>query len=484
MDAVLHHASPYAGSWYPENAAALRDLLARSFEQSAGRIGPYLRRDPVAFLVPHAAPAYSGTVAAAVYRNLQAHPPNRIVLLGFSHSWPVRGLGIPDVDTYTTPLGEVPVDHAAVEQILTAPAFVRGSTETLCDHSIEIQLPFLAFACPGTPVVPIYVGELNALQREQAAGVLRRFLDGSTVFLASSDLTHFGRDFRYQPFPVDAATPERLRELDERVLEAAGSLDPSLFLEELDRAKATVCGRAPIALLLEILGGAPGQEIFQECLDYQTSGEITGDFHHSVSYGALGYFPEHAFQLDAAGQAALLETARRTLDEFQHDAAQGSRPANLSPALGQHAPVFVTLYDRAGVRGCIGRCWDCPPLAQSIAELTISSATDDPRFRRVKPDENLDIEIHILSPMKRIRRGDQLIVDQHGACLESGGRKGLLLPKVATERGWNRERFLAALAEKAGVGSAALTSPDTRLFVFRAQTFSTRGHPGSFRVAV
>lgn len=479
MPALIHHASPYAGSWYPENASGLRGLLTRSFEQSATRLGPYLRPDALAFVVPHAAPLYSGTVASAVYRNLQAHPPKRVVLFGFSHSWPVHGLGVPEIEAYSTPIGEVPVDHIAVEQLLTTPSFFRGSLQTLCDHSIEIQLPFIAYACPGTPVLPIYVGELNEQQRRHAASVLSRYLGDGTVFIASSDLTHYGRDFRYQPFPLDGTTGERVRELDERIIESAGSIDPSLFIEELEHTKSTVCGRAPIALLLEILRCATGDELFQERLDYQTSGEITQDYRHSVSYGALGYFPAKAFELDAADQKRLLEGARTTLTTMHPQA-----PAETSGTLQQHAGVFVTLYDEQGVRGCIGRCHDCPPLEHSVPELTLASALDDPRFEQVSADEAIDIEIHILTPMKRIRRRDQLIVNEHGGLLEVGPQKGLLLPKVATERGWDRDRFLAALAEKAGVNSAVLKSPNARLFVFRAQTFSTREHQGSFRVAV
>src|ERR1035438_8636925 len=77
------------------------------------------------------------------------------------------------------------------------------------------------------------------------------------------------------------------------------SLDPQFFLEEIEKSRATLCGRSPIALWLRTLAFVAGDEIFQETLDYQTSGDITGDYDHTVSYGALGYFPVQSFWVDA-----------------------------------------------------------------------------------------------------------------------------------------------------------------------------------------
>jgi hypothetical protein len=232
---------------------------------------------------------YSGVVAASAYRRLELQKPRRIVLLGFSHSHPVTGINIPDVSAYRTPLGEVAVDAETIEQLAARTAFRRAREETLCDHSIEIQLPFLQIALPRVQVVPLYVGDLSASEREGVAAALAELAASGTVLVASSDLTHYGHMFHYLPFPVDERTPARLRALDRGLIHAAASLDPVTFLAEVGRTRATVCGTGPISLLLETLRRKGRYK--QETLDYQTSGEITGDWRHSVSYAALGYWP-------------------------------------------------------------------------------------------------------------------------------------------------------------------------------------------------
>jgi AmmeMemoRadiSam system protein A len=289
-----------------------------------------------------------------------------------------------------------------------------------------------------------------------------------TVMLASSDLTHFGSDFRFQPFPVDARVADRLRNLDYEVIEAAGSLREELFLETLRETAATVCGYEPIALLLATVGRLKDAEIFQELLDYQTSGEIVGDFHSSVSYGSLGFFPHTSFELTPHEQRAALDLARRTLAEYQ---TTGERAAlvGLSP-LKRRSGLFVTLHKDGQLRGCIGRASADESLERAIPELTLAAALEDSRFKPVSASETgLDIEISILSPMKRLAQRSDFRVNQHGAVLKTKRRQGLLLPQVATERNWNADQFFQALATKTGVGSELYSDPSTRLFVFRAQ---------------
>jgi len=105
-----------------------------------------------------------------------------------------------------------------------------------------------------------------------------------------------------------------------------------------------------------------------------------------------------------------------------------------------------------------------------IPELTIAAATEDRRFPPVSPGESgLEIEISVLSPMKRIAGREDFRVNIHGAMLEAGSRHGLLLPQVATERNWSADLFFDALARKAGVGREVYSDPATRLHVFRAQ---------------
>jgi AmmeMemoRadiSam system protein B/AmmeMemoRadiSam system protein A len=471
MQAAVSHVSPFSGSWYPDDPTELRDLIERLFADSERRTGRYLVPRAAGFVVPHAGLIYSGAVASAVYRHLRALAPERVVLLGFAHRGAPPGAWVPEIPAYQTPLGEVAVDRAFVDGLVETGAFGRESEQWLCDHSVEIQLPLLQAAAPGTPVVPIYVSRLDEAARAAAARGLASLLTPGTALVASSDFTHYGRSFGYQPFPADEWAADRLRELDERAIAAAGTLRSAEFLGVLRETGATVCGYEPVSLLLETLRLLERQEeIFQETLDYQTSGEITDDYRHSVSYAALGYFPYRAFELGPEDSRMLLAGARRTLERYLETGDRQPVPAEGSAALDRRAAAFVTLHCRGSLRGCVGRRATQERLAELAPALALSAALDDTRFPPVKPgDTGLELEISVLTPMKRLLGLDDFRVNEHGALLEAGYDHGLLLPQVAAERNWSAQQFLDALARKAGVAREAYRDPATRVYVFRAQ---------------
>jgi AmmeMemoRadiSam system protein B/AmmeMemoRadiSam system protein A len=459
------HISPYSGAWYPALAADLARLLDGCFEESSERTGPHLFRNGLAFVVPHAGPAYSGAVAAAVYRSLSLDPPERIILLAFPHHGGLSGVAVPDVAAISTPFGDVPIDEAP---------FPRLPEARLCDHSFELQLPFLQKAAPRARITPLYIGRMDAAGRAAAAGQLAGLWRPGTVFLASSDFTHYGRNFGHVPFAADSEIADRLRALDQEYIEAAGSLDSTLFLETLAQHDATVCGAAPIALLLDTLRRLPGESVYEFTLDYQTSGDRTGDFQHSVSYAALGYFPRSAYDLDAADREVLLDVACDTLDHLRRSGER--RPAAArggSSALAVHRGAFVSLHQGDELLGCIGNCAGRLPLAEEIADLTLSAALEDPRFRHAAFAQGpIEIELSILTPFRRIRSTTEFQVGRHGAVLRLGNRSGLLLPQVAEGHGWTSDEFFRALARKSSLGPNAVRDPKARLEIFEAQIFS------------
>lgn len=452
-------------------------LLDRLFDSSLKRAGPSLLPRPLAFVVPHAGLEYSGTVAAAAYRHLQAARPERVFILGFTHRGGTPGVSIPDIGAFQTPLGEVEVDRAAAREMTSGGQFAMVAESQLCDHSVEIQLPLLQKAVSGVPVVPLYVGPLSDTERSAAAQALAQHIRPGDVLLASSDLTHYGRSFGYQPFPAGPGVDRRLFQLDSRVIDAAGSLDPTLFLDTLRELDSTVCGYQPVALLLETLGLLSGEDVFQQTLDYQTSAEITGDFEHVVSYGSLGYFRADSFRLDEAAQRALLASARATL---RHLSATAERKAIPPPAanslLMRRAPVFVSLHQGRELFGCIGQVTAETPLAEAVPNLTLEAALDDPRFApRASVPDGLDIEISVLTPMKRIRDWRSFQIGRQGACLESGARRGLLLPQVASPGRFTQTSFLETLSRKAGLRPGAYQDPQAHLSVFQAHVFGDGG---------
>ena len=467
------HITPFAGTWYPAEAGDLERLLDEVFERSRQRIGPCSLPPAAAYVVPHAGLAYSGTVAAAAYRHLAQQKPDRIILLGFSHRGGPPGVAIPDVARIATPMGDVEIDAAALARLASHPPFHTVPEAHVCDHSVEIQLPLLLKAAPGVPIAPLYVGAMTADERRTAAQALAELAGPGTVFLASSDLTHYGRNFNYLPFPPDEEAPHRLKELDEGVIEAAGSVDASFFLEHIAATRVTVCGFEPIALLLETLALSP-DELFQQALDYETSGEITGDYRHSVSYASLGYFHAGSLSLDSEDQAALLESARLTLGRMFETGKRTPRPPEGGgTSLGRRAGVFVSLHQDGCLRGCVGHKSGRDRLSTAVPLLALSAALDDPRFKPLRACKtDIEIEISVLSPLKRVRDGTRFRVGLHGAYIESESARGLLLPQVADGRDWSAGNFLDALAAKAGLPPGAWARPGVRLYLFQSQAFA------------
>ncbi len=468
---TLHH-TPYAGTWYPDRAADLAHLLEGRFAQSSHRTGAFPFREALAFVVPHAGPMYSGTVAAAAYRAIAQSQPARIVVLAFPHHGGLHGAAVPAVETIATPLGHVDIDQLFLEELPRIPE------ARVCDHSFEIQLPFLQKAAPRARVTPVYVGPASAAERAATSAILSRAWTPGTVFVASSDFTHYGRAFGYTPFPPDQTVARRLRDLDDDCIEAAGSIDATVFSEILQGLHATVCGSEPIALLLETLSALGWDDFYQVRLDYQTSGEIAGDYHHSVSYAALAYCRKDALELGCADREALLDSAARTLCRLRDSGQRESVPASGSPALDTGRGIFVSLHRGDELLGCIGNCAGHRPLTTAAGELALAAALDDPRFRPAADVSGpIDIEISVLTPFKRIVSAERLQLGKHGAYLHLGGHSGLLLPQVAERFDWTPGQFLSALARKCGLAPQSWKDPKARLYVFEAQIFGRPGTP-------
>ena len=139
-------------------------------------------------------------------------------------------------------------------------------------------------------------------------------------------------------------------------------------------------------------------------------------------------------------------------------------------ALERRAAAFVSLHSAGRLRGCVGRLESGEALVHLVPRLALSAALDDSRFTPVRPGEAaLDVEVSVLSPLKRILSLDRFRVNEHGAVLSAGSDRGLLLPHVATERNWSAGQFFEALARKAAVGQEVYANPSTQVHVFRAQ---------------
>ena len=177
------------------------------------------------------------------------------------------------------------------------------------------------------------------------------------------------------------------------------------------------------------------------------------------------------FQLTSEEKQILLQTARRAITaRLENRKPQYPEPTEL---LKKKCGAFVTLHKHGSLRGCIGFVIASKPLLETVAEAAQSSAFGDPRFPALTAGElnQIDIEISVLSPLRRIETVEQIRVGEHGIMLRSGFRSGLLLPQVATEYGWDRDTFLTHTCYKAGLPGECWHSPDTEIEIFSAVVF-------------
>ncbi len=179
----------------------------------------------------------------------------------------------------------------------------------------------------------------------------------------------------------------------------------------------------------------------------------------------------------------LSKEEKKSLIELVRDTIRarlsGKPLPNFSPSterLSQNSGAFVTLHKRGALRGCIGYVEAIKPLYQSVKDMALAAAFQDPRFPPLSESEfkDIDVEISVMSPIQRITDVDEIQVGTHGIIIKSGFYQGLLLPQVATEQGWDRDTFLRHTCYKAGLDGDRWKKPDTEIYVFSAEVFSEK----------
>ncbi|HOV49377.1 MAG TPA: AmmeMemoRadiSam system protein B [Anaerolineae bacterium] len=252
-----------AGMFYPDNPLVLQQTVDGFLAAATPPPIPAVR----AVIVPHAGYPYSGPVAAFSYRAVAERlaPPARIYLLGPAHRVWFQGVAVGDYDGFATPLGVVPVDVAAVTQLLERDPWFQPLSQAHHDeHCLEVQLPFLQRVCPGVPIVPLLFGDVNP---EGVAHVLDAVLEPDDLLVVSSDLSHYhtysdatGRDKSF--------------------------INAVLQGDVVAVAHGEACGQTPILAVMPLAARRGWQA---HLLDYRNSGDTAGDHRQVVGYAAIAY---------------------------------------------------------------------------------------------------------------------------------------------------------------------------------------------------
>ncbi len=169
----------------------------------------------------------------------------------------------------------------------------------------------------------------------------------------------------------------------------------------------------------------------------------------------------------------LLHIARSTIEARVYNRPL-EHPPREEKTLNNKVGCFVSIKNQDGLCGCLGTFESESPLYLQVAAMAEAAASKDPRFPPLRPEDvqEFNVEISVLSPLKKIEFSEEIEIGTHGIFLERSTYRGVLLPQVAVERGWDRETFLKQTCIKAGLPQDAWSHADTSLYIFSAHIFA------------
>ena len=249
-----------AGLFYPASAGELHAQI----QQFLSQVEPSIEPPPKAIIVPHAGYIYSGPIAASAYAQLRAAREviSRVVLLGPSHRVGFRGIAVSGMHAFVTPLGRIPLDQEAIEQVQRLPGVGFLEQAHAQEHSLEVHLPFLQEVLGEFELTPLVVGDARPAE---VGAVLEALWGGpETLIVVSSDLSHY-QDYQTAR-KLDSATSQAIE---------------TLRYEDIGYDQA--CGRNPVNGLLWV---ARRKGLHGATIDLRNSGDTAGARDQVVGYGA------------------------------------------------------------------------------------------------------------------------------------------------------------------------------------------------------
>jgi AmmeMemoRadiSam system protein B len=264
-----------AGSWYPRTAPALAAAVDHQLADADRGAAP-LSGELTALIAPHAGLLYSGPVAAHAYRLLRNRTFDVAVLVGPSHYVGFEGVAIYSSGGFETPYGVAPIDTDCARAIAAAsPVVIEHPQAHAREHSLEMQLPFLAHLAPALPIVPLVMGYQTAATAVALADALAQALRGRRALLiASTDLSHYH----------DAKTASAL---DQVVIDCVSRFDADSLQRALDARPEHACGGGPTVSVMRAAQRAGARDAV--VLHYGDSGDVSGDKSAVVGYLAAAF---------------------------------------------------------------------------------------------------------------------------------------------------------------------------------------------------
>ena len=460
-----------AGAFYPDKPEVLSRDVKKYLENSKKE---KIEGDIVALISPHAGYMYSGQVAAYAYKLVEGKTFDSVVVVAPSHRVLFKGASLYDRGGYRTPLGVVPIDTELSKKMMERRKEIQFLPEAHSqEHSLEVQIPFLQVVLKTFNLIPIVMEPYWSWETCQSvASAIAETVKGKRVLLvASTDLSHF--------YTYNIAV-----EMDKIFLNHIERFDVEGLNRDLKNNRTEACGGGPVVTIMlaaKMLGANHGK-----VLKYANSGDVTGDRSRVVGYAA-GVFYKTAggkekmkAEKKVGVDLGLNEEEKKTLHQIAktviENKAKGKAVPDFkveSPTLKENRGAFVTIHKRGQLRGCIGYIEGQGPLHKTIERMAEAAAFKDPRFTPVKENElpELELEISVLTPLKRITDVNEIQVGKHGIYIVKGMWAGLLLPQVATEYGWDRQTFLEHTCQKANLPSNAWKEKDTEIYIFSADIF-------------
>ena len=464
----------FAGQFYPgtkkELTATLKNLFSKALPKQSENV--------LAIIAPHAGYVFSGEVAATAFNQIDADKEyKRIFVIAPSHRTALNGASIYSKGNYITPLGIVKVDKDLAENLIRKnDCFEFFESAHKHEHSLEVELPFLQHIMKKDfSIVPIVVGTQSEKVIKKIASALKPFFNSENLFVISTDFSHF-------PSYKDAVA------VDKKTVESIAKISPDELRKTLsDNAKegihglaTSLCGSSAVYTLLYM--AMDEDDIKITPVQYKNSGDMDfGDSSRVVGYWAITVTrdkekKEAEFTLTNEDMKELLKISSAAIvDYVKHGNTPSLKTDNFSESLLTKCGAFVSLYKNGRLRGCIGRFSEEESLCKIVQRMAIAAATQDSRFPQVGPEEidKLDIEISVLTPLKRIESFDEIEIGKHGIYIRKGLKTGTYLPQVATGTGWSKEEFLRHCShDKAGIGWDGWKTAD--LFIYEAVVFDEK----------